>query len=41
MISRGFEARGKITVTTQRTLQDTNEIWRKGANVWQEEELSG
>lgn len=30
MISRGFRERGNITTTT---LSDTNEIWRKGANV--------
>lgn len=37
MISRGFKERGNITVTTQRTLHDTNEISKKGANAGKSE----
>lgn len=33
MISRGFKERDSITTITQRTLNDTNEILRKGANL--------
>lgn len=33
LISRGFKVKGNITITTWRTLRDTNEISRKGANV--------
>lgn len=30
MISRGFKQRGKIVITTQRPVCDTNEMLRKG-----------